>query len=156
MTRPTAIPAAALPRSAYRARLRVRFAECDPAGIVFFTAWFAIANAAVEDFFLDALAVDFHHLHEQRRIGTGFAHAEADYFRPVTMGEVIALTPVLDRIGGSSYTLRLHVHRGDEEVVRFRLLTATTDLDSRRPVPLPDDLRAALESYRARCAEETA
>lgn len=151
MTRPSPIAASALPAGAYRAPQRVRFSDCDPAGIVFFAAWFAMANAAIEDFFTDALGLDYHGLHAERRVGTGFAHAEADFFRPGLMGDRIAITPLVERIGNASYTLRVHVHRGEDELVRLHLVTATTNLDARRSIPVPPDLRAALEAYRDRC-----
>lgn len=152
MTRPTPIAASTLPRAAFRAPARVRFGDCDPAGIVFFAAWFAIANAAIEDWFEQALGLDFHALHTRRRVGTGFAHAEADFFRPGLMGDRIALTPIVTRIGGASYAFDVHVHRAEEEVARLHLVTAVTDLDARRAIPIPDDLRAALVAYQERCA----
>jgi YbgC/YbaW family acyl-CoA thioester hydrolase len=152
VTRPKPLPAGALPQAAFRAPMRVRFGDCDPAGIVFFAAWFTMANAAVEDFFDDALRIDFHELHANRRIGTGFAHAEADFFRPGLMGDRIMLTPLITSIGGASYSLTMHVHREEEELVRLHLVTATTNLDARRAVPIPTDLRAALQSYQDRCA----
>jgi acyl-CoA thioesterase FadM len=152
--RPVPLPAADLPGPAFRARARVRFGDCDPAGIVFFAAWFAMANAAIEDFFEAALGLDFHALHGRRRIGTGFAHAAADFFAPGLMGDRIALTPLVTRIGGASYDLVMHVHRAEEELLRLHLITATTDLDARRAVPIPGDLRAALEAYRDRCTHD--
>ena len=152
MSRPRLIPASALPAGAHRVALRVRFHECDPAGIVFFANWFALANVAVEDWFEAALGIDFHALHSERRTGTGFAHAEADYFAPGLAGDQLLLTPLVQRVGGASYALTLHVHRGEAELVRLQLVTATTDLDARRAIPIPDDLRAALLAYQARCA----
>ena len=146
------MPASCLPTHAFRAPVRVRFSDCDPAGIVFFASWFVMANAAIEDWFADSLLIDFHALHATRRIGTGFAHAEADFFAPGLMGDRILLTPLVTRIGGASYTLRLHAHRGEQEVARLHLVSATTDLDARRAVPIPEDLRAALGAYQERCA----
>ncbi|NGM18774.1 acyl-CoA thioesterase [Roseomonas stagni] len=152
MSRPAPIAAAALPARAFRGRQRIRFGDCDPAGIVFFPSFFAMANGMVEDWFTEDLGIDFHALHGQRRIGTGFVHAEADFFRPGLMGDRIALTPILTRIGGGSYALTVHIHRGEEELARLALVTATTDLDARRAVPIPADLRAALVAYQERCA----
>ncbi len=152
MSRPQPIPAAALPPRAFRGAVRIRFGDCDPAGIVFFPAFFAMANGMVEDWFTEDLGIDFHALHGTRRIGTGFVHAEADFFRPGMMGDRIALTPILTRIGGGSYALTVHIHRGEEELARLSLVTATTDLDARRAVPIPADLRAALVAYQERCA----
>jgi 4-hydroxybenzoyl-CoA thioesterase len=151
MSRATPLPESALPAAAFRVPARIRFHDCDPAGIVFFGAWFAIANAAIEDWFEGALGLSFHEIHEARRIGTGFVHAEADYFRPGLMGDRLLVTPLVTRIGGASYALDVHVHRAGEPLVRFRLVTATTDLDARRAIPIPDDLRAALSRYAAAC-----
>lgn len=152
LPRPTALAAEALPPAAFRAHQKIRFGDCDPAGIVFFAAWFTMANAAIEDFFEAALGLDFHALHAERRIGTGFAHAEADFLKPGLMGDRIALTPLVTRIGGASYALTMHIHRAETELVRLHLVSATTDLDARRAVTLPDDLRAALARYQERCA----
>jgi acyl-CoA thioesterase FadM len=151
MSRPAPLPAAALPAAAFRARARIRFGDCDPAGIVFFPTWFAMTNGAIEEFFGEALGIDFHQLHGERRIGTGFVHAEADFFRPGLMGDRVDFAPLVTRIGGGSYALVVHVHRGEEELLRLHLVTATTDLDARRAVPIPADLRAALAAYQARC-----
>ena len=152
MSRPSPIPFASLPHGAFRTPARIRFGDCDPAGIVFFAAWFALANGAIEDLFVEELGVNFHDLHGIRRIGTGFAHAEADFFSPGLMGDRVLISPLVTRIGGASYALTVHVHRGQQELVRLRLVTATTNLDARRAVPIPDDLRAALAAYQERCA----
>ena len=151
MTRPRPIPFADLPPRAWHGAARVRFSACDPAGIVFFANFFTFANAAIEDWFHEALRIDFHDLHGARRTGTGFAHAEADYFSPALMGDRLVITPVVTRVGGASYALTVHIHRGENELVRLSLITATTDLDARRAIPIPDDLRAALIAYQDTC-----
>jgi 4-hydroxybenzoyl-CoA thioesterase len=152
VTRPTAIAASALPAAAFRATAAIRFSDCDPAGIVFFPNWFVLASAAVEDLFAQRLGIDFHALHAQRGIGTGFVHAAATFMRPGVMGDSVALTPLIRRVGGASYALDLHIHRGEEELARLDLVTATTNLARRSSVPVPDDLRAALLRYQSECA----
>lgn len=155
MKRPRPIAASTLPAAAARIPGRIRFSDCDPAGIAFFGAWFTLANAAIEDFFETALGVDFHHLHAHRRISTGFAHAEADWFTPGRMGDRVLFTPLVTRIGGASYSTTLHAHRGETELVRFRFVNVATALDAARPIPLPEDLRAALARYAAACESLT-
>lgn len=149
--RPAPIPAAALPAAAARIPARIRFSDCDPAGIAFFGAWFTLANAAIEDFFETVLGLDFHHLHAVRRTGTGYAHAEADWFAPGRMGEHVIFTPLVTRIGRASYATTLHAHRDGTELARFRFVNTTTDLDAAKPIPIPEDLRAALARYAAAC-----
>ena len=156
LPRPAPIPASALPPAAWQGRQRARFGDCDPAGIVFFPAWFAMGHAALEDWFDEALGIGFHALHATRRIATGYAQAEADFFRPGLMGDAIRLTPLVGRVGGASYALTVHIHRDEEELARLHLLVATTELDARRPTPVPPDLREALLAYRARCLGQDA
>lgn len=155
MSRPRPIRAAALPAAAARIAGRIRFSDCDPAGIAFFGAWFTLANAAIEDFFESALGVDFHDLHGARRIGTGFVHAEADWFAPGRMGDRLLFTPLITRIGAASYATTLHAHRDGAELARFRFVNATTALDAAAPIPIPEDLRAALARYAAACESLT-
>ena len=152
--RPTPLPASALPAAAFRATARIRFGHCDPAGIVFFANWFVLANGAMEDLFRERLGIDYHELHGARGIGTGYVHAAATFMRPGLMGDEVALTPLIRRVGGASYAIDLHIHRGEEELARLDLVTATTNLAARRSVPVPPDLRAALLRYRAECGAE--
>ena len=151
MTRPSPLPASALPAAAFRGSARIRFGDCDPAGIVFFPNWFVIAHGTIEDLFRERLRIDFHGLHGTRGIGTGFVHAAATFMRPGLMGDDVAMTPLVRQVGRASYAFDLHIHRGEEELARLDLVTATTNLASRTSVPVPDDLRAALLRYRAEC-----
>ena len=61
------------------------------------------------------------------------------------------LTPIVRRVGGASYALDLHIHRGEEELARLDLVTATTQLATRTSTPVPPDLRDALLRYQAEC-----
>jgi len=38
--------------------VRIRFAHCDPAGIVFFPQYLVLTNALVEDWFTERLKID--------------------------------------------------------------------------------------------------
>ncbi|MBP0493191.1 acyl-CoA thioesterase [Pararoseomonas indoligenes] len=151
MSRPAPIPASSLPAAAFRAPFRIRFGDCDPAGILFFPNWFAMANAAVEDLFRLRLGIDFHQMHAARGIGTGFVHAAGTFMRPGTMGDEVLMTPLLRRVGNASYALDMHIHRGEEELARLDLVTATTQLATRTSTPVPPDLRAALLRYQDEC-----
>ena len=49
--------------------VRIRFAHCDPAGIVYFPQYLVMTNALVEDWFTERLAIDYAHMIETRRVG---------------------------------------------------------------------------------------
>jgi 4-hydroxybenzoyl-CoA thioesterase len=151
MKRDEPLAAAVLPAGAWRTVVPVRFSHCDPAGIVYFPRYFDMINGVVEDWFPGALGFAHHHFIRDRRIGLGPAHVEADFMRPGFLGDELVFAVLIDRIGTASLALSVHAHRGEEPVLLVRLVIVTTSLERHRSMPIPDDLRAALERYRERC-----
>ena len=54
---------------------RVRFADCDAAGIVFFPRYFEMLNGVVEDWFAGPLQTSFRELHVDRQVSVPTAAA---------------------------------------------------------------------------------
>lgn len=148
---------AALPAAAHRQQLLIRFSHCDPAGIVYFARYFDMANGVVEDFFPAALGLSYHALIGPRRTGLGFAHAECDFVRPSMMGDQLTFVVLIDAVGTASITFTLLGYRtvqGSREAepaLSMRLVMVTTSLIEHRAIPVPDDLRAAVERYKEIC-----
>jgi 4-hydroxybenzoyl-CoA thioesterase/acyl-CoA thioester hydrolase len=67
------------------------------------------------------------------------------------MGDHLDVAVAIDHLGQSSYTLVFHMMKDGVEVVRGRFVTVTTSLDTHKPIPIPGDIRTALERYRERC-----
>ncbi|WP_026869818.1 acyl-CoA thioesterase [Inquilinus limosus] len=154
-TRPArapAIAAADLPAAAFTAAQPIRFEHCDPAGIVFFARTFGMMQIAVEDWFVAGLGLDYHGIIRDRRVGLGYVRAECDYLKPLRMGDRLDLTVLVEAMGRSSIGLVLHGHRDGEPVLAGRLVLVTTDLDEAAAIPIPADIREAVESYQRRCA----
>lgn len=148
-TRPQPAPLRDVPAGAWRQDVRVRFSHCDPAGIVYFARYFDILHGVVEDWFEDALGLSHAALIKQHRIGLGYAHAQCDFFAPGFHGDVLTVVPLIQRIGSASIGLHLHAYRGESPVLTANLVIATTSLDTHRSIPVPHDVRAALEQYEA-------
>jgi 4-hydroxybenzoyl-CoA thioesterase len=140
-------PPDSLPAGVWRTGLRIRFSHCDPAGIVYFARYFDMMNGVVEDWFSGALGLDYAEFIKPRRVGLGYASCEADFVAPGFMGDRLTFAVLIDRIGGASLTLRVHAYRDPDPVLSARLTIVTTSLVEHRAIPIPDDLRAALERY---------
>jgi 4-hydroxybenzoyl-CoA thioesterase len=150
--RRVATPALAdLPAAAFRQQLMIRFSHCDPAGIVYFANYFDIANGVIEDFFPQALGLDYHEIVGPRRVGLGFAHVACDFLKPGRMGDDITFAVLVDRVGAASIGLTLYGYRGTEPMTAMRLVMVTTSLTTYRAIPIPDDLRSAVERYKETC-----
>jgi acyl-CoA thioesterase FadM len=142
-----------LPNGIWRTRIPVRFGSCDPAGIVYTPEYLNLFNGVIEDWYGDALRLPYHELVRTRRTGLGYAHVSADFATPSSMGDVLDVAVIVRAIGRSSMKLTVHAFKHGTECVRATFVTVTTSLQDHKAIALPDDLRAALTDYQARCGE---
>lgn len=125
----------------------VRFADCDPAGIVFFPQYLVMHNTLVEKWFDEALGISYAGLIGQRRVGLPTARLEVDFTAVSRHGEHLQQRLWVDRLGHSSLVLRSE-YRGDGELrLRLRQVLVCVSLATLRPQTWPDDVRAAIEPY---------
>jgi 4-hydroxybenzoyl-CoA thioesterase len=101
----------------------IRFAHCDPAGIVFFPQYLVMVNNLVEDWVSDALGVPY--------------------------VDVVLLGLSVERLGTKSITMQLGCRQGGEARFRMRQVIVFTDLDTHRAIDIPADLRAAIERFQS-------
>ncbi len=125
----------------------IRFNHCDPAGIVFYPHYFILFNELVEDWFRDALGMDFAQLHGEHRLGVPMARLECEFLSPSKIGETLHLTLAVQRLGGAS--IAVLVEGGTEGAVRVRanLTLVLASLDTIKPEPIPPWLRERLERF---------
>ncbi|MBI2276891.1 MAG: acyl-CoA thioesterase [Dechloromonas sp.] len=105
----------------FRKTKNVRFSHCDPAGIVFYPRYAELCNEVVEDWFREALDVDFHELHEKLRLGVPAVRLEVEYLHPSTYGDTLEFTLAVREIGNASMQLAVVARCGEQERVRIAL-----------------------------------
>ncbi len=140
------------PPGAFTRSVTIRFSHCDPAGIVYFPHYFDMFNGVIEDWYLAELKHDYAELVMGRRFAFPFVHIECDFKIPSMMGEIIDLTLLVERIGRSSLSIAIVCHRDGLERLRARMVTVVMSLESRKPVPMPEPLREAIEAYQRKTA----
>jgi acyl-CoA thioesterase FadM len=143
--------AGAVSPQAWRTVVPIRFSHCDPAGIVYFARYFDMFNGVVEDWFGERLKIDYHTMIGTRRIGLGYVSVSADFMKPSRMGDRLECAVLVTRIGNASLGLAIHGFRDQAPAVIGRLVMVTTSLETHTSIPLPDDLRAAVEQYQETC-----
>ncbi len=125
----------------------IRFAHCDPAGIVFYPQYFVLLNDHVEDWFAQALGTDFRALHEDRRLGVPTVHLSCDFTAPSRLGDIVDFSLTVTRLGNASVTLsRSASCNGQNRLTLTQVLTCL-DMNTGRACPWPDDIRAAMTEY---------
>jgi 4-hydroxybenzoyl-CoA thioesterase len=134
----------AKPDHCFEREVLVRFAHCDPAGIVFFPQYLVLFNGLVEDWFNDGLGIGYAHFIGERRCGLPIVKLDCEFKAPSRMGERLMLSLSVSRVGNSSITLQLRASAGGELRVLSTQVLVTTSLDSNKAIPIPEDLRRLL------------
>jgi 4-hydroxybenzoyl-CoA thioesterase len=129
--------------------LRIRFAHCDPAGIVFFPQYLVMINNLVEDWVTEALGVPYAELLGRRRTGMPTVSLQCEFTAVSRMGDDVMLGLTVERLGTRSITLQLGCRQGDEQRMVVRQVLVFTSLDTHRAVDIPADLRAAISRFQA-------
>jgi 4-hydroxybenzoyl-CoA thioesterase len=134
-------------RHAFERPLRIRFAHCDPGGIVFFPQYLVMLNDLVEDWVTDVLGVPYAELIGRRRTGLPTVSLNCEFTAISRMGEDVIMGLSLERIGNRSITLLAGCRCGEEQRMRVRQVLVFTSLDTHRAIGIPADLRAALDRF---------
>ncbi len=131
----------------FSTRIPVRFGDCDPAGLVYYPALFHYCHVAMEEFFAARCGKSYARLMAEERIGFPTVNVSAEFFRPFVYGEEIEVEVFVSRIRKSSATFEYRLRRAGEESLRARatLVQVAMNLDERRAVAVPEDLRRAFE-----------
>jgi 4-hydroxybenzoyl-CoA thioesterase len=138
----------------FRAQLKVRFADIDHAGIVYYPRFLHYFHVAMEEFFAQALGVDYAQVLDRERFGLPTVHLETDFRRPLRYGDAIEVEVAVEELGRTSVRWRYRVFRAGEPdvVAEGRTVTAGLDLDRFEKRELPPWLREALERQRTLAA----
>ena len=125
----------------------VRFSHCDPAGIVYYPWFFDMTHATKEDWFAHGLGYPHADLMLRRRIGTPTVRIEAEFLKPLEMGETVRYELRVLKLGNASVNLSISGRKDGVEHLRITQTIVFMSLETRRAVPIPEDLRERIEEY---------
>ena len=132
----------------YEQEHRIRFSECDPAGIVFYPQYFVMFNDLMEAWIDSMTPEGFHNMITSKRVGMPSVHIEAEFKSISRMGDDVVMSLGVERIGNSSLKLLLRCI-GKDGVLRMqvRQTVVTTSLETHLGIPIPDFLRNPMQEY---------
>jgi len=124
----------------------IKPSEVDVLGHVNFCEYirrFSAANMHI----LTAVGFDAEFMRSQRR-GVSTFELDIRYLRELHVGDLITVRSTLAEVGGSSFRLvhKMFNVRSGELAAQMSQYSVLLDLDARRPVRLPDDIRARAEA----------
>ena len=125
---------------------RVRFADCDAAGIAFCPRYFEMLNGEDEDWFAGPLQASFRELHVNRHVSVPTAAVEARFIAPSRLEDELTFALTVTKLGGASCGLRHRISAGEQ--LRFEATQTIVYVgQSLNPDPWPDALRARIAPF---------
>ncbi len=128
--------------------IQIRFAHCDPAGIVFYPRYFEFFNVVVEDWCEHGLGSSFREMHLHLGYGLPTVHVECSFLKPSELGETLQAQLSVNKIGTTSLHIEINLFGADNvQRVVTRMVVVLMDMKTRKAIPLPDQLRQKIQQY---------
>lgn len=128
--------------AAFRHRLRVRYSECDPQGVVFNGNYFTYFDVAMTEFHRETIGSYSEMVEGGAEMVV--AEARARYLAPARFDDELDVYVGVSNIGNTSLTVHLIVEREDNLLVDGELRYVFIDPRTNRKRPVPEDVRIAL------------
>ena len=129
----------------YRYELTVKLYDTDAAGVLFFGHQFRLAHDAYQTY-LESCGLSFAAVLDGGKMLIPLVHAEADYLKPVKVGDKLSIELTAEKISTHSFVLKYVLMRPEgEEVGTARTVHVTIDRATQTKIALPVELREALK-----------
>jgi 4-hydroxybenzoyl-CoA thioesterase len=135
-------------KPSFKTEVLVRFADCDPAGIVFYPRFLEMFNNLVEDWCSAGLKFSFNDIVIKNGWGLPTVHLEADFLAPCRLGEVLTAKLYVRKIGTSSINADIALCGPDHtDRVRGKVVLVLMDRKTSRALPFPEALRKRIVDF---------
>lgn len=132
---------------------RVRWGDVDAAGIIFYGSYIRFFEIGETELFR-AVGLPYGKVFDELNIWLPRVHLECDFHRAAQMDDLLQVSVYVGKIGRTSLRLNFEVRRKNDagEIEEQLMATAhfvlvSTDRDSLKPLPVPEELRRALTPY---------
>jgi len=129
----------------YEYNTKIRLYHTDAAGIMFFSNIFNIAFECFEEF-LEKSGFSIKNILDDGSLITPVVHTEADYFKPLKIGDKITIRLTLNSSGKSSFTLDyVFFKTSGEKVAEVKTVHVLIDPQSGKSIKIPEKIFKILD-----------
>ena len=130
----------------FRHRLRVRYHECDPQGVVFNANYLAYADIAITELFREAFG-SWDVPMAEHGVDMVVAEANVRYRAPLRFDEEFELVTAVVRLGNTAMTTAISIERDGEPTAEVELRHVFVSEESREKAPIPAIVHERLATY---------
>src|SRR5438045_4857941 len=135
---------------------RVRWGDVDAANIIFYGSYIRFFEIAETELFR-SVGMPYGKIFDELDIWLPRVHLECDFHRPPRLDDLLEVSVYAGKIGRTSLRLNFEVRRKGEDgkieedlIATAHFVLVSTRRDTLEPVPMPEELRRALEPYTVR------
>lgn len=131
----------------FSTRIRVRFGDADPAGLVYYPTIFHYFHVGLEEFFAACCGKSYERLISEERLGFPTVRSEAEFVAPLRYGDEVLVEVSVLRIGRTSAVFDYTARRAQDGTLcaRAAQVHVCMNLNTHRATPIPDKYREAFE-----------
>ena len=132
---------------------RVRWGDVDAAWIIFYGSYIRFFEIAETELFR-AAGLPYGKVFDELEIWLPRVHLECDFHRAAQLDDLLEVSVHVGKIGHTSLRLNFEVRRKDKDgkleeglIATAHFVLVATRRDDLKAVPVPEELRRALEPY---------
>ncbi|WP_339666886.1 thioesterase family protein [uncultured Pseudomonas sp.] len=134
--------------------LRVRWSEADPQGIVFNGHYLNYADVGVTEYYR---ALNAANPGREDLSGNEFFAVKTllEYRSSAFFDDLLDVRLRVSRLGNSSMSFTLGIFRDEELLVTGEIVYVRADQQTRKPLPIPEEFKAAVRAFEQVAPQET-
>ncbi len=129
----------------FRHRIRVRYHECDPQGVVFNANYLAYCDICLTELWREA--VEGYAGMAAEGIDVVVAEARIRFLAPLRFDDEFEIEVAITRLGTTAMELEFAFARDGEPIAEAELAQVFIELEHGDKIPIPDKIRRGLERY---------
>ena len=130
----------------YTYQTKIKLHQTDAAGLLFFAHQFSIVHDAYEGI-LESIGFGFAELIRECDFFLPIVHAEADFTKPLFVGDLIEIQVTVEKIGNHSFTFSYNLQNAKQETVgTAKTVHVTMDKATQKKIPLPPLMKEKIEA----------
>ena len=126
-------------------RIRVGWADCDPALIAYTGRLPCFALEAIDAWWEEHIGFDWYRLNIDRNVGTPFVHLDLDFLYPVTPRHLLDCEVRLRKLWESSITFQVIGRQDGVDCFSGNFVSVFVVADQFTSQPAPPDIRSIIE-----------
>jgi 4-hydroxybenzoyl-CoA thioesterase len=128
-------------------RQRLRFQDCDPAGIAYYPRYLALCDAVIEEWTEAVVGVARRRLHQELDMGLPTVSLEADFAAMSRLGDWLDFELSATALGRASVDLKMEVSCAGERRFGVRYKQVLVDMGRGKATAWPAEWRARIANF---------